>query len=96
MDFGLFAGVHDNSPLTIDDSEAFYRLLLLARDADPARLNRDAEIFDRSSPGLPALFHDPASQRGRLVKFSGTARRVVRVPHRRPGDGIPPGYGPLF
>ena len=29
---------------------------------------------------MPALFRDPAAQRGRLVKLSGTARRVVRVP----------------
>ena len=26
------------------------------------------------------MFHDPASQRGRLVRLSGTALRVVRVP----------------
>ena len=42
--------------------------------------NSDAERLRRIVPGLPALFRDPASQRGRLVKLSGTARRVVRVP----------------
>ena len=84
MDFGLFEGISDNSPLTATDRDAFYRLLLLARNADPARLNRDAEHLDGSSPGLPALFRDPASQRGRLVRLSGTARRVVRVPINDP------------
>lgn len=80
MDFALFEGVSDNSAMMAADHEAFYRLLELAKNADPARLGRDAERLDASSGGLPALFRDPASQRGRLVTFSGTARRVVRVP----------------
>ncbi len=80
MDFGLLEGIQDDAALTAADRDAFYRLLQLARDADPARLGRDAEGLDASSQGLPALFHDPASQRGRLVWLSGTARRVVRVP----------------
>ena len=81
MDFGLLQGIQDQSALTAADHEAFYRLLLLAENADPARLGvamrRD---LDASSPGLPALFRDPAAQRGRLVKLSGKACRVVRVP----------------
>jgi hypothetical protein len=79
MDFGLFEGIQDNSAMTAADRDAFYRLLLLARNADPARLARDAEQLDAASSGLPALFRDPASQRGRLVRLSGTALRVVRV-----------------
>ncbi len=80
MDLGLLEGIHDNSPLTAVDHDAFYRLLQLARSADPDRLRRDAERLDFSSPGLPALFRDPSSQRGRLLRLSGTARRVVRIP----------------
>ena len=80
MDFGLLEGVQDATALTAADREAFYRLLQLARDADPARLSRDAERLDGSSQGLSVLFNDPASQRGRLVKLFGTARRVVRIP----------------
>jgi hypothetical protein len=80
MDFALFEGIRDNAAMASADRDAFYRLLLLARNADPARLSRDAEQLDASSSGLPALFRDPASQRGRLARFSGTARRVVRVP----------------
>ena len=80
MDFGVFAGVRDSSELMAADHAVFYRMLLLARNADPVRLNRDAARLDASSQGLPALFHDPAGQRGRLVKLAGTARRVVRVP----------------
>jgi hypothetical protein len=80
MDFALFEGIHDNSALTAADHDAFYRLLLLAKNADPARLSRDAEQLDTSSRGLPALFGDPAAVRGRLIKVSGTARRVIRVP----------------
>ncbi len=80
MDLGLLEGIHDNSPLTAVDHDAFYRLRQLARSADPDRLRRDAERLDFSSPGLPALFRDPSSQRGRLLRLSGTARRVVRIP----------------
>ena len=80
MDFGLFEGIQDRAALTAADHDAFYRLLELARNADPARLDRDAERLDASSRGLAALFRDPAAERGRLVKLSGTARRVVRVP----------------
>lgn len=80
MDFGLFEGISDNSSVTAADRDAFYRLLLLARGADPDRLNREADPLIDSSPGLAAIFRDPAAHRGCLVKLSGTARRVVRVP----------------
>jgi len=80
MDFGLFEGIRDNSPLTSADREAFYRLLLLTRNFDPDDLKSDAERGGGAPSGLPELFRDPASQRGRLVRLSGTARRVVRVP----------------
>ena len=86
MDFGLFEGISDNFALTAADHDAFYRLLQLARSADPDRLRRDAERLDASSEELPALFRDPAAGargtpgRGRLVRLSGTARRAVRVP----------------
>jgi len=80
MDFGLFEGIRDGAPMTAADHDAFYRLLRLTRKADSARFDHDAERLDESFAGLPALFRDPASQRGRLVKVSGMARRVVRVP----------------
>ena len=60
MDFGLFAGVRDKSALTAADGEAFYRLLVLAKNADPALLSREAERLDASTQGLRALFDDPA------------------------------------
>ncbi len=80
MDFGLLEGISDNSPLTAADRDAFYRLLQLARKADAASLGHDAQRLDAASSGLLALFRDSASQRGRLVRISGTALRVVRVP----------------
>ena len=79
MDYGLFEGIRDDSAMAAADHEAFYRLLLLARTADPANLRREAERLDPSSQGLPALFHDPATERGRLVTLSGIARRIIRV-----------------
>jgi hypothetical protein len=84
MDFGLLEGIQDRSALMAADHEAFYRLLRLAKNADPARLDRDAVDLDGPSQCLPALFQDPAAQRGRLVRLSGTARRVVRVPIDEP------------
>ena len=56
MDFGLFEGIRDNSAMTAADHDAFYRLLRLARNADPARLDRDAERLDASSPGCRPCF----------------------------------------
>jgi hypothetical protein len=84
MDFGLLDGIQDNSALTAADSEAFYGLLRLARDAGSARLDQDADQLDASGQGLSSLFHNPAAQRGRLVRLSGMARRVVRVPVNDP------------
>ena len=83
-DQGLLAGIQDGSALTAADHEAFYRLLELAKNADPARLRGDAEQLDASPRGLPGLFRDPAAQRGRLLRLSGIARRVVRVPIDEP------------
>ena len=84
MDCGLMEEIHDGSALTAADHEAFYRLLLLAKNADPAALSREADCLDTSTQGLAELFRDPAGERGRLVKLSGTARRVVRVPIEEP------------
>ena len=42
--------------------------------------DRDAERLDGSPRGCPPCFAIRPPQRGRLVKLSGTARRVVRVP----------------
>ena len=86
MDCALFEGIRDDTAMTAADHEAFYRLLILARNADPADLRREAERLDPASQGLPALFPgtmypwSPAAERGRLVTLSGIARRVVRVP----------------
>jgi hypothetical protein len=88
MDFGLLERIRDQSALTAADREAFYRLLQLAKNADPARLSRDAGDLDASSQGLRALFHDPAAERGRLVRLSGMARRVVRVPIDDPAVAV--------
>ena len=84
MDFGLFEGIQDDLPLMAADHEPFYRLLQVTRNADPDRLGREAERLDGHSPGVAELFRDPASQRGRLVRLSGIARRVVRVPIDEP------------
>jgi hypothetical protein len=80
MDFGLLEKIQDRSPMTAADYDAFYALLLLAKDADPARLSRWSRPLDDSAAGLAALFRDPAAQRGRLVTLSGTPRRVMRIP----------------
>ena len=80
MDYAMLEGIQDDSALSATDHGAFYRMLQLAKRADPARLNHEAVLWDASEQGVPALFRDPAGQRGRLVRISGAARRVVRVP----------------
>ena len=80
MDYGLFEGIRDGTPMTAADHEGFYRLLQLTSKANSGQLDCDSERLDDSPAGLPALFRDPSSQRGRLVTITGTARRVVRVP----------------
>jgi hypothetical protein len=73
----LLSGIRDNTPLTAADSGAFYRLFPLAKTADASKLRREATVLDASAAAR--LFADPASQRGRLFRVSGIARRVVRV-----------------
>jgi hypothetical protein len=84
MNLALFEGIQDRSRMTAADHDAFYRLLQIATSADTARLIREAQRLDDSPAGLPALFRDPASQRGRLVRLSGTALRAVRIAINEP------------
>jgi hypothetical protein len=78
FDAGLFDGIRDNSPITSPDSAAFYRLLEVIKTSDAAQLERDAGTLDPAAAA--SLFRDPAAERGRLFRVTGTARRVVRVP----------------
>jgi hypothetical protein len=78
FDAGLLGGLRDNAPLTVADSDAFYRLLLLTKTADAAKLRHEATFLDATAAAR--LFRQPAGDRGRLFHISGTARRVVRVP----------------
>jgi len=63
--------------------ECFYQMLADAGRAEPGQLLRRArqelKKEGKTSFSVVPLFNDPAKQRGRLVAFSGTARRVVKV-----------------
>jgi hypothetical protein len=78
MDLESLDGVLDNAPLTTADSEAFYRLLELTKNASSARLTRQADVLDAAVAA--SLFHDPAAERGRLIHVTGIARGVSSVP----------------
>ena len=84
MDFGLLQDIHDNCPLTPDDHGAFYRLLELTRIADLGRPTGETKGQDDGLSDVAELFRHPATHRGRLVRLSGIARRVVAVPIDEP------------
>jgi hypothetical protein len=84
MDAGLLEGIRDNVPLTAAEAPAFYRVLILAKQTDPARLAREAQRLDAD---LAAKFlADPSALRGKLLRVVGTARRAVRVPIADPAE----------
>jgi len=83
MDTGLLDDLADRRPIRAKERECFYQALAAAARAKPGEL-RDAaavELARRKADHYPVepLFNDPASQRGKLVMLSGTARRVLRV-----------------
>jgi hypothetical protein len=63
--------------------ECFYQMLAAVGRAAPGRLRQQAEAELRAQgqerTSVVPLFNEPASQRGRLVLLSGTARDVLRV-----------------
>jgi hypothetical protein len=82
MDAGLFDGLRPG-PLTSRSRECFYQLLAAAGRAERGQLLHRAQADLRQS-GEPQvsvvpLFNQPATQRGRLVVLSGTAREVVLI-----------------
>ncbi len=75
------------------EREAFYQMLAAVGRAAPAELQRAAEKDLSQTPkkwlwtnpqgerqySVVPLFNDPATQRGRLVELSGTARRIEEI-----------------
>ena len=95
MDYGLFGSVQDRKGVTAADREAFYQMLAAVGRVEPSELSREAQdalaeiqedwqwTDDDGKPhySVKPLFNDnPANQRGRLVEFKGTARRIEKIP----------------
>jgi len=94
MDVGLLDEVRNRTGLTGHDREAFYQMLAAVARAEPGRLLDDArsELAKAGEDGkrvddegvehfsVVPLFNEADAQRGRLMKLSGVARRVLRVP----------------
>lgn len=82
MDVGLFDDLRPG-PLTARSRECFYQLLAAVERAEPGRLLGQAQAELRQSGAsqvsVVPLFNEPATQRGRLVVLSGTAREVVLI-----------------
>jgi hypothetical protein len=77
MDVGLFEAVRrtNRKALGAEDRECFYQLLAATRRAVPAALYQQAsKSFD-----VAALLQRPETQQGRLLRLTGTARRVQRI-----------------
>ena len=78
---------------TPEDREAFYQMLAAVGRAEPGQLLRQAEADlpktreswrwtnrqGEQEYSVVPLFNEPASQRGRLVALSGTARRIEEI-----------------
>ncbi len=73
FDRGLWNQVQDRTRLTAADHEPFFALLKLV-SREPAEPPAKA-----TSDSVVPLFNEPASQRGRVVRLAGTARRIVRI-----------------
>ncbi|HWA98138.1 MAG TPA: hypothetical protein VG713_06580, partial [Pirellulales bacterium] len=87
MDVGLFAGVADRTPLSIDDTECFYELLAAVERANTRELmnlTREETVEHPRYPVAP-LFNEPEKHHGELLALSGTARRIVEI-QVEPGD----------
>jgi len=76
---GYFSGVipdhmreiRDNQPFRPGEAAAWFNLLSVLRDADPAALEKDA-----SAVGFVQLYQQPEAYRGHLVSFNGRIRRI--------------------
>jgi hypothetical protein len=93
MDAGLLDSVQDRRPITSRDREAFYQMLAAVGRAEPGQLLSQAEENLSDAPSasqrvdqqgrerysVVPLFNQPATQRGRLVALTGTARRVEKI-----------------
>jgi hypothetical protein len=83
MDVGLLDTLRDRHKIGPRQRQCFYQMLAAVGRAKPGRLLRVAreELKKEGKTSFSAvpLFNDPGGQRGRLVSFTGTARRVVEV-----------------
>ena len=74
----------DKLRITAADRECFYQMLDAVDRAAPGELLHRAaeELESRGEERFPVepLFHRPGQQQGRLVAFSGSVRRVLRIP----------------
>lgn len=83
MDVGLLDELRDRKKIGARERECFYQMLAAVGRAEPGELMRlardELKRQDKKTFSVVPLFNEPAKQRGRLVMFSGTARRVVKV-----------------
>jgi len=83
MDVGLLDDVENQKTITARERECFYQMLAAVSRAKPGQLLREADRKlkrdGKKRFSVVPLFNRPEEQFGRLIAFSGTARRVVRV-----------------
>jgi hypothetical protein len=74
FDVGCLDSVEEKAPLTVGDREAFYQLLETMERANPKEFER------RSRPAsIGNLLTGLETNRGRIFRLTGTARRIVKV-----------------
>jgi hypothetical protein len=83
MDAGLLEGVKDKESILPEERETFYQLMAAVGRAKPGQLRSlaDEQLRARgeTSDSVVPLFKHPQENRGRLVVFEGSARRVVEI-----------------
>jgi hypothetical protein len=79
MDLGQFDHVQNKTPIEAEERECFYQLLAAAGRANPQDLFQLTERSQEDDYSVVPLFNEPAQQHGRLVAFTGTARRAILV-----------------
>ncbi|MBN1587988.1 MAG: hypothetical protein JW888_00570 [Pirellulales bacterium] len=83
MDVGLLDDLVDRQPIRNEERECFYQMLAAVKRAQPGQLRKEArrQLAERGDGcySVVPLFNDPARQHGKLVMFSGTVRRALRV-----------------
>ena len=79
MDRGLFDMVKHRTSILTQERECFYQMLAAVGRADPQEVIRLTQRDPQDDYSVVPLFNAPEEQIGKLMAFTGTARRALLV-----------------